>query len=283
MTLWRFNNQQGFSLVEVMIGGAILAGVGLAGAMLFRNQTKAQNQLDQDKALAQYHSSVAKLLENNKHCNATIGAIGAASIDPSRDISQIMQCVANCNWDVDVSTMTTSPYISEGNYTDNSQMWQLNDITYVGTTSASGPLRIRMTYNLTPRLGNRRVVRDLIVGVRFGGGTYQGCSNDQQSSVNNLQDDLCKSLTSITSTGSVIAAWNEETQRCELRNNVKDCSAPGMMIEGIRSDGSVHCRTMGTGFNIESGSAFDGTSTSCPSGTTAKLVLSGNRLRVICN
>jgi prepilin-type N-terminal cleavage/methylation domain-containing protein len=37
-----FSGQRGFTLPEIMIGGAIVAGVALAGATLFKNQSKEE-------------------------------------------------------------------------------------------------------------------------------------------------------------------------------------------------------------------------------------------------
>lgn len=285
MSLQKLNHlwgQRGFTLPEIMVGTAILAGVALAGATLFKDQNKAQSRLEHDKALSQFHTSVGRLLENNMHCNATVGSPGA-SISSGTAISSIRQCTANCYWDVDAGTMTTSNFISEGEWTDNTQIWQVTDISYVGTVNTTGPLRMRITYQSNPRIGARTISKDIMLGVRFGGGTYRGCASDQQSSVNNLQNDLCKSLTSITSTGSIISEWDDATQTCRLRDNLKDCTAQGLMVEGIRPDGSVHCRSIGTGFNLESGSAFDGTSSSCAIGTTARLITNADgKLRVVC-
>jgi hypothetical protein len=114
---------------------------------------------------------------------------------------------------------------------------------------------------------------------------FKECFNDQESSVNNLQSDICKSLypamTNITSSGALVF-WDESSQSCKLNGTTSapliDCMTQGMMVEGIRSDGTAHCRSISQGFDPSP--MVD--STSCSANTNVILVWSGSQLKVTC-
>jgi hypothetical protein len=96
---------------------------------------------------------------------------------------------------------------------------------------------------------------------------------------------LCKSLSSMSSTGiystGQVATFNDLTQKCELNPSLKDCTDQGMMVEGVRSDGTVHCRSISQGF--DPGPSINGTSSPCSSSSsTAKLQFVGGQLKVVC-
>jgi hypothetical protein len=289
--------QAGFTLPEVLIGGAILAGVGLAGATLFKNQSTAQNIVNADQQLTMYHSALAKTLENTHHCNATFKykyLAGATEIGSIDDINSIRLCESNCNLDADAGTVTIAaiPFITEGENIDrNSTMriWRLQSIVPMNSLTSTGTLRLRFSYT-NARVGGRFVAKDVLLNLRFSptDGRFKECFNDQESNVNNLSNDLCDTIntTGVTSDGRV-SYWDEAQQKCLLRGaagtstpELKNCSAQGLMVEGINSNGIARCRPVGQGFNAAP--SVNSTSDNCASGDRARLVWQSGALRVLC-
>lgn len=263
----------GFSLPEIMVGSAILAGVALAGATIFRNQARSQARIENDQILNSYHAALAKHLANDHNCNATFKfKYGAASVGGADDITAIDTCdvsgsTCNANFNASNVNLAAFRFIREGEYIDRlvnkAQLWRLTSITYGNTLDKSGALKLRFLYTINPRVENRTVTKDVVVNLRFNqdgtGGKQTGfieCFSDQESAVNNLQKDVCKSMfnnfTNVSSDGGLVV-WNEQTQTCELNGTpgapLKNCSTAGLMVAGIRSDGTVHCRSMSDGFN----------------------------------
>jgi Tfp pilus assembly protein PilV len=298
-SFWKaLKNQTGFSLPEVLIGGAILAGVALAGATLFKNQSTAQNIVNADQQLTMYHAALAKTLENTHHCNATFKykyLASATEIGATDDIDSIRLCESNCNLDADAGTVNVAaaPFISEGDNIDrnsNQRMWQLQSIVPMNSLNNTGVLRLRFNY-INTRLGGRFAAKDVLLNLRFNStnGTFTECFNDQESSVNNLSNDLCDTInaTGITSDGRV-SYWDEVQQKCLLRGaagtgtgDLKNCSAQGLMVEGINSNGIVSCRSVGQGF--EPGpSTVPSIVDNCANGDKARLAWISGKLRILC-
>lgn len=310
---WKLlKNDLGFSLPEVMIGGSILVGVGLASATLFKNQTSAQVRVEYDQMLNQYHSSLSKVLENDHNCNATMRSngskYGSASLGSTDDISGVYLCdttnpINTCNSNFNAQTVVplASAFMQEGDWIDKQpnsrKVWRLTQITYpTPPVSKSGALTIRFEYALNPLIGTRTIKKDTVVNVRFNddasnSGTvgFIECFNAQESSVNNLQNDVCKSLfhgpnnlPNTINTDGQLSYWDASTQACRLRGStgpvLKDCTAQGMMVEGIRPDGTVHCRSISQGFDP----APIVNSTPCAATANVKLVWDGTQLRITC-
>lgn len=265
-----------------MIGGSILAGVGLAGAYMFKNQKMAQKRIDHDQTLNIFHQNILRQMNNPFNCNATLrGFYGQASIPANTDVT-LYNCGSGCS-----DLKSDAGAVSQGtallgptNFIDGTQVWQVSSIkTGPNPVSATGPVVLSVTYQMNPNKfpSARSVSKQIILNARFAttGATpgFRECFNSQESSVNNLQNDICKSLTAVTSTGSVVATWDEATQSCKTvgdsTNKLKDCP-PGTVIEGIRSDGSVHCKQPVSGVG------------DCPAGQTLTVTGSGPTMRIQC-
>lgn len=296
-SIWKVLNHRGFTLPEVLVGGAILAGVALAGATLFKNQSTAQSKVTAEQQLTLYHAALAKTLENTHHCNATFQykynttSIGSAT----DDLTVLRLCESNCNLDSDAGTVTlaATPFIREGDFIDRAQAqrnWRLLSIVPMNNLTSTGVLRVRFTY-ANARSQNREVTKDVLLNLRFNpaDGRFKECFNDQESSVNNLSNDLCDTIntTGVTSDGRV-SYWDEAQQKCLLRGasgtstgELKNCATQGLMVEGINSNGIARCRTVGQGF--VPGASVNTASETCASGERARLVWSANQLRVTCS
>lgn len=330
LTLWKkYLSQKGFTLPEVMIGGAIIAGVALAGASLFKDQSRAQARVQHDQLLNQFHASLAKTFENSLNCNATLRPyFGLSTIGATDLISDVRTCTTSgvnytkCVEGASPEEITAAGRLAvEGNYIDQEgdgsfytrvtnpttlvsslalatpatpstvntsrKVWTLTSIAPDAGVSKTGPFLLNVTYTLNPRIGVRTIKKQISLNVRFANGVFQECFNDQKSSISNLQNDICRSLNplsslalSIQSEGS-IAYFDEDSQQCKMTPNLKDCTSPGLMVEGIRSDGTVHCRSISEGFNPDP-SVNSASSPCSSSASTAKLEWSGGQLKVVC-
>ena len=318
----RASRESGFSLTEIMIGMAILAGVALAGATLFKNQSRAQARIEQDQMLSQYHSALSKTLRNNWNCNVTFQAkYNQTSVGGADDISIIKLCdkniSGNCEYTISSTTgipkelvltdilPTSVPFIQEGSWIDGSdsvskQIWTFTKIEYKNNTSltTTGSLPLRMTYTLNPKLGTRSLTRDTSVNLRFSSGKFKECFNDEESSIDNLQNDVCKSFSPLNSNGvnsngvpDGLVYWDDASQTCKLRGSittgaqvVKDCSTtPGQIVNGIGSDGKVKCKTINFGASSSNADALiEPASCTITASSKVKLVWTGTKVKLDC-
>ena len=310
-----------------MIGGAIIAGVALAGASLFKDQSRAQARVQYDQVLNQFHASLAKTFENSLNCNATLSPYaGLATVGATDLITDVRTCTTTsgnytrCIEGSSPGEITSAGRLAvEGNYIDQEgdgsfyslvtnpttfasslvlatpvtpstvntsrKAWTVTSIAPAAAVNKTGAFLLNVTYTLNPRIGVRTIRKQISLNVRFANGVFQECFNDQKSSISNLQNDICRSLnplssTAIQSDGSV-AYFDEVIQQCVMTANLKDCTSPGLMVEGIRSDGTVHCRSISEGFNPTP--SINGASSPCSSSaSTAKLEWSGGQLKVVC-
>lgn len=296
-------SERGFQLTELMVGGAILAGVALASAQMFQGQNTAQRSISSEQNLTIIHQGLVKKLNSTGTCNATMQAAGLVGqpLAGNKTFTRIAQCGANCNEgggdldhraaDVTVAGVDQD-IMRAGDFIDDKEVWRVVSIQHASanTRTTSGAIILKVTYEMDPRLTNgatKRITKDLVVNGRFENGVFQECLSAQESSINNLQNDYCKSLNygSIDSTGGgsgQMAFWNPETQQCEIGVN-KDCSAQGLMVDGIDSTGEVKCRDIITP-NGAQALQQHATPKSCTSGQQAvlKVISSTGALEIIC-
>lgn len=260
------SSERGFSLTEVLVGGGILAGVALAGARMFNDQKMAQKKVADEQKLNLYHQNIVKQMNLASNCNATFklagrynqpftagfaltnglkGCIGATCMDTNKNPDGTINLKQDANT-VDVGTTNALLTIGPGNYVDSSQIWYAESAIVNTARTTTGPVAIRVTYRMNPRIGTKSVVKDVVVNARFSGGVFKECLSGQESNINNLQNDFCKSLNfdELASTGAnhgKLAVWNEETQTCEIGTQ-KRCDTPGMVVDGLDSTGTIRCR-----------------------------------------
>lgn len=292
-----FRNERGFSLTEIMVGGGILAGVALASAQMFKDQKSAQRKIDNEQKLTIFHQGLSKSLGDASNCNATMKAAGftAGAIPTGASITRIAKCTANCeekDGDLDHKALDVTAgadLAATGSYVDNTRAWKVLNVTTKAGRSTSGPVILKVDYQMNPDLvggANKVVSKDIVLNARFTGGVFQECVNNQESNVNNLQSDFCKTLNygnvSSTGTSGQLARWDEATQRCIIGTD-KDCSAQGLVVDGIDSNGMVKCRKLST---KETADTFqsDTSSTACGSGQKAVMQFdtTSKRFKVIC-
>lgn len=265
-------SQSGFSLTEVVVGGGILAGVALGAAQMFKDQKSAQKKIENDQKLALFHTSLNKSMGMASNCNATFKQAGLAnsSIPANHQFDTLNGCGSNCkdtnaNGTGTAATRNTTlnhkasdvgvgaAMLTRNQYIDGTRTWFVDDIRHAGATArtTSGPVILKVTYKLTPDssvTNVKKVTKDVIVHTRFHNNQLQECTNAQESSINNLQNDFCKSINykGTDSTGAnngQFARWDEETQTCILGAD-KDCTALGMSVDGVDSNGDVKCKPL---------------------------------------
>lgn len=292
-----FSNERGFSLTEIMVGGGILAGVALASAQMFKDQKGAQRKIDQEQKLTIYHQGLAKNLGNAANCNATMKAAGFTSgaIPTGAALGRIAKCNGNCveaSGDQDhkaVDVDESGTLIAPGQFIDNTNVWRVANVTTKAGRSTTGPVILKVDYQMRPELigGATKIVsKDIVLNARFTGGVFQECVNSQESNVNNLQSDFCKTLNygnvSSSGTSGQLARWDEATQRCIVGTD-KDCSAQGLIVDGIDSNGMVKCRKIST---KETADSFQSNTSSgaCSPGQSAQMVFdtASKRFKVVC-
>lgn len=280
-----------------MVGGGILAGVALASAQMFKDQKAAQRKIDNEQKLTIYHQGLSKNLGNAANCNATMKAAGftAGAIPTGASIGRLAKCTANCDdagGDLDhkaVDVTAGADIIAPGSFVDGTRAWRLLNVTTKTGRSTTGPVVLKVDYQMNPDLVNGQtkiVSKDIVLNARFTGGVFQECVNAQESNVNNVQSDFCKTLNygNVNSSGTSgqLARWDEATQRCIIGTD-KDCKDQGMIIDGIDSNGMVKCRKLST---KETADSFQSntTSTACAVGQQAVMQFdsASKRFKVVC-
>jgi hypothetical protein len=263
-----FINQAGFSLTEVMIGGAVLAGVALAASQLFKDQRFAQRSITDDQRLSVVHGEIANTMMKPSNCNATLkNFYPSPSAIAGMSLNSLFKCWVNPSplpggCDDDNSTIgsdayTTgtfhgvayelyrpTTYVSVGDKLGTGKAWMIESMNILGFTTKSGPVTLRIKYK-NSFFSSKSVSKDIVLLARFYDGKFRECLSPQVSSVDNFNNDLCKTFNFSESSGDgVIAKWDEVTQTCQF-NGAKDCaSTPGMHADGIGSDGAVTCKSI---------------------------------------
>jgi Tfp pilus assembly protein PilV len=276
--LVKFLSQRGFSLMEVMLGGTLLVGVGLAGAYMMKQQKSSQQKINYDINLAQFHQGFVKTFNMSHNCNATLKRFYDQSIPTTNTLRPIYTCTTSaCQNLTYVQDDAGSPVVSTSApftpsasaWIDDQEIWALKRFSIRGGPyTETSNISLRVTYSLNPRLGTKNVTKEFFVNARFYNGGFKECLSGQESSMNNLQNDFCKSMNqALLDQGSgIVASWDEATQTCVKKDNVKTCPT-GETIKGVNPDGSVTCQPINSGFDGASG-----TQATCVAGQTPKAV-----------
>lgn len=286
-------HQSGFSLVEITLGLALMSGLGLAIAQLFRDQNRAITKNTHDSELSVFHNKLSETMSTAANCNATLKKLfPTSSAISSVDVTTLYICnpattlCADDNSESDLSfdAYTTEAYEGEeyfkvGDYIDrvaaisataNKEIWMIQAMRIMGSKTESGTIRLRITYQKNPRIaaqsGNNTTAKDIILSVRMFDGKFKECMNPSEANLVNAQRDLCKSLNpdeSTTLDDGEMALWNEEKQTC-IVSGVKDCSSlPGFSIDGLNSEGKLTCKS--TIHSTDASAIANSTLISCPS------------------
>ena len=251
--------ESGFSLMEIMLGGSLLVGVGLAGSQLFKNQTVAQKRINNDHALEFFHNNLSRTMSLSENCNVNMKAQATGGfVRQKRTITSLGLCdqalgkCADDNTEPDLSFDVNTPnaLIYKEAYRRNNEVdssWQIQNMEIRDSLDHSGLVRFRVTYTTNPRVPYRKTIhKDIILNLRLSDGKFSECVDARESYMNNLQNDLCKSL-------GPLATWNDSKQICQIINGSKDCLPTNQHVAGIGSDGSLTCTKIPSGLTAASG------------------------------
>lgn len=257
-----------------MVGGAILAGVALGGAQLFKDQKTSQKGVEHSQDLSMFHQRLAKNLSAADNCNATLSELypsAGNALTPIADVPRIARCTAGCldnnNGGVTqhtaYSVTNRATLLSKSAFIDTREIWQVRNIAIIPNQdpatgipiqrTTSGPVILRITYAYNPKLypvNTKLFNKDIILNTRFNDNGFRECINSLESSTNNLQNDFCKTLNygDINSTGA-FTRWDESTQTCVFGHRAagggpKRCDTLGTEIAGFNDRGFVQCRNI---------------------------------------
>lgn len=241
--------QRGFSLTEVTIGAAILTGVALTSAKLFKNERSAQRSTELDQKLSFYHQHLTKILNMAGNCNATMKNIFTVPSEVTPiTFTTIYTCSSNNCSDPNTGDLSYdayipgsyvgAPLISVNQFIDKTDTWYVCKMEIVEGRITSGLVRMRIGYCMNPKLRDYKVSKDIFLNTRFDDKKFRECIDGKENATTNLQNDLCKTLGSET-TGNKVATWDPVSQTCKFTN--VQCGT-GEMVDGIGSDGRINCK-----------------------------------------
>jgi type II secretory pathway pseudopilin PulG len=276
--------QSGFSLTEVMVGGAILAGVAVAGATLFKNQSDSQKKINADQLVSMYHSTVTKVLQNTRHCNATFREFYGEPISNEVNISSIRICQeGRCQTaSVQNEDMQPDPFIEVGSFIEGfnetgRKYWKLKQIITRNALKSNGVLKLEFEY-LDIRDG-RMVSKDALVNMKFDGEVFSGCFSDQESISENLAKQFCESDGIMS-----FLQWNENDEKCQLKDSgpLSDCT--NNRAGGIQDEGTLDCSTnLTAGWAPSTDNVLSSENFDCSSSGQANLLWEGGKLKIKCS
>lgn len=305
----------GFSLMELMIGGAILAGIGLTGAQLIKGQKKVQSNIDHDLELDLMHAKISDMFtENAKDCDATFRS--KYNTSNLSAITQIRKCVDGCDSSKDASSVNastsqviyttglSSPHLTPpptGSPTRN--MWYIQSFGNLqpqnGATSTN---IVVMPIHYAHKTQSRVVTKYVTMAMRFSStGKFLQCLDQRTSNIQNLEKEMCGAVKITTGATTLRGVWNGDTQKCVV--SPVTCPAgttfvgiPGSGVPGASSPWSCKPVTNIVQSKFIPGDSLTGTrdwlphintETNCIISTpyTSKVRIAkieGNRVTVVC-
>lgn len=312
--MFGLKNSAGYSLVEILIGVALMGGIALTGAQIFKQQNQGVKYHQLVAELDTYHSNLRRILQDVNNCNATygienlhdpinIGALTSAiniccpsgtapcSIDPltnpcSRMVNQ--QLALNTNVmayaKIGQKILNDAFTIVSWEFKDYSTGNNVPSIqnTFSGAIMKRVDLRIRYKMNRSLP-GPKDFIRVIPIGFRFTSAKFQGCITQESSAKNSLVREVCECLNAQTSTIK-LATWygGEAIERCEWFDTSGTHTCPnGQVLLGINSLGDKVCTP--ASYQLNEGDMLFMNEASCPTGTVPKLLQNGSQVYVGCS
>ena len=257
----------GFTLIEVIVAGALLAGVSLAAVKIFSEQKMAQRRVELDRILDNHISSLKSILNVKANCDATLqtGSVvnctpvpGPAFVEPCSKAKNNFAVMNSAKSDFP-STLTSlkmrksntqvEDVIAVGSYISASQTHRLTGIQVVAPLNSSnvmgtGIARLNLTYNI-PQM-NSNVVRSIFLPVKVTGSkgssdTYE-CMDDKMGVDKTLQKEGCEAI-------ALLGDYDYDLQDCKSRDVKYDSSATpifrcleGETMVGMDNQGRAICQ-----------------------------------------
>jgi hypothetical protein len=257
--------QSGMSLLEVMISGAMLAGLALVGAELFKGQSSAIKDVIDRSELDNYHNMISAVISDARNCNANLAnSIGFPTVSLSN--TQFLKCCPNqvsnpnctlaadsClggtsiqNTDVQtlapfVPTGTDPPPGTKGGFTlRGAELLNAAESGSVTAPSGTGVVKaiLLVEYRLLHREMNSGinagiVKRKIPLYLKFSPDKFIGCVDGESGSKNTLQQELCRTF-------GDQADYDPETDKCKLNSlSTSDCYP--LISAGFDTNGNPVC------------------------------------------
>ena len=246
--MWIKTNQFGFSLIEVMVAGALVAGLGLLGARIFSQQSEQVKLVETQELLNTYHDNLRTLLTDEYNCNAMLagsGPVSSINVNPTT-FTEINICCPggpstnprcevaigsqSCRDPLSITSMNKSAILSKvapNNFTDNTRKIRVDDIRFYDpdpgarayVTSLTGTsdkmYEMHLNYTLMHIQGGVASVRKIIpLALRFNDkGIFKGCTTERSASNLTSLKEMCLSLNGVIRTdgspGTELTNWVE--------------------------------------------------------------------------
>lgn len=215
-----FKNNQGFSLVEVMVAAGMLGLLAMAGVKLMQNQNQAMKTIETKSEYNGIMNDIRTILADSNSCRTTLGGLNAKTT-PVGAIWQITQVVQTGAGPTNIARYTGNANWQQAPAYGNGKIRivgiRLDDsATDVETTSGPGPtvgttnLVITFTAGLNTQSKQLETFdKNLKLNVTTTAGTTN--INDCNSTVaDNSLNDMTKACASLNGT------YNQATERCIL-------------------------------------------------------------------
>ncbi|GEM_PF-4231936 len=256
----------GFTLMETLVGGGLLAGASLAAVKIFSEQRAAQKRIELDRILDAHLGTIRSSLSVKTSCDLTIGGGSAVSAFPST-LTMLK---------ITASAATDNKLIAVNEYINPQQTHMLNSISLANPGTSN---LVKMTLSYTTRMFNNTVVRSIYIPVKFslpGGSSTYECLDDKMGVDKTLQKEGCEAI-------STLGDYNYELQDCTLSNTKLDSSGTfncpaGEIVTGLAPSGVPVCQVMDTRLFPADGS---GTPTTGCAGKQARIGINSNNQLVI--
>ncbi len=269
----KVKNQDGISLIQLLLISVALAGMALVGTNMLSDQKKTQKGSQTTDDINLLHQMVTSVLQDKKHCSATLlrnmasghltsGWKAVTNPGPLLDKIYLAQIDAGGAQSARSFIRTATPYMN-GNIT-------IGDIRVDFPQQRFSIEYIKINSGSTSSKSITKFVDNITFKIDSGIDT---CYADAENVNTSTAQEFCLSL------GSLFV-WNAATKDCSLANHV--CADPDTVFVGIRSDGETICKKTGQYTDwanlIDTSSMCDATAP----GVTVRLEYSGGRIRLIC-
>ncbi len=240
----KFSTQAGFSLLEILVSVAILAG---AGIMLMQQQditSKTKQKMNLDQEVDSFVNQIKRTLSEQQNCSVTLKGkkigdsiskikLGEMVIDPGFASTDFGSSYPASYLD---SPFYDKTIYETGKSYGNTQI-KIKEMKLVEVKDPSSgsifidALQIKLTSKAVPLAAEREIQKNIYILGTKESGAYVRCASESLGVIEQSMAQACKSME---------AEFNPVTKRCELKNLPKT-----LMVEAASECGTVYT-TSGT-------------------------------------
>ena len=242
----------GFSLVELVVGAGILAGIGLLGTQLIKNQKSSQQLIDHDLELELLHTKISDFFrEDAKNCDATFryhyNLPGPIPAPPD-----LRRCTANCAVSsilTDAQSATGVAVFGVGSSLGERALWEIESfgqltVNQLGASSDRTNIMLLPINYIHTTKDNLTRTKLVPIAMRFdSAGRFKQCVDASTTNIQNLERAMCSALNSAG--GNSRGVWDGENQKCISTSTIPagDCIF-GVYVRGIEKTNGTRCVRM---------------------------------------